>query len=151
MDLQLSAVDGVTIYGPPPEKRGSALAAFNVEGVHATDLSTFLDFEGRPPALMPDLAVGEFHPQQGRLPSMLNAFVPSPWVACYEAGGKARASSVHVHMCRDCGAVRAPLHTAAAPLPGHQRLSQSVALHIQHHGAPVMYDQRCGTRLMVMS
>ena len=37
----------MTIYGPPPEKRGSALATFNVEGIHATDLSTFLDFEGR--------------------------------------------------------------------------------------------------------
>ena len=31
---------------PPPEKRGSPLASFNVEGIHATDLSTFLDFEG---------------------------------------------------------------------------------------------------------
>lgn len=44
--LQLSAVPGLTIYGPPPEKRGSPLCSFNVEGVHATDLSTFLDFEG---------------------------------------------------------------------------------------------------------
>ncbi|BDA47063.1 probable cysteine desulfurase [Coccomyxa sp. Obi] len=43
---KLSAVPGVTIYGPPPEKRGSPLCSFNVEGVHATDLSTFLDFEG---------------------------------------------------------------------------------------------------------
>ena len=46
---QLRGVDGVTIYGPPPERRGSALAAFTVEGVHATDLSTFLDFEGAGP------------------------------------------------------------------------------------------------------
>ena len=45
-ELQLSAVPDLTIYGPPPEKRGSPLCSFNVEGVHATDLSTFLDFEG---------------------------------------------------------------------------------------------------------
>ena len=34
------------MYGPQPERRGSPLCAFNVEGVHPTDLSTFLDFEG---------------------------------------------------------------------------------------------------------
>lgn len=45
--LQLSTVPDLTIYGPPPEKRGSPLCSFNVEGVHATDLSTFLDFEGQ--------------------------------------------------------------------------------------------------------
>jgi selenocysteine lyase/cysteine desulfurase len=44
--LQLSSVPGVTIYGPPAARRGSPLCAFNVEGVHPTDLSTFLDFEG---------------------------------------------------------------------------------------------------------
>ena len=56
LHAQLSAVEGVTIYGPPPERRGSALAAFNVEGIHATDLSTFLDFEGRLSALLPSLS-----------------------------------------------------------------------------------------------
>lgn len=49
--LQLSAVPELTIYGPPPEKRGSPLCSFNVEGVHATDLSTFLDFEGQSASL----------------------------------------------------------------------------------------------------
>ena len=44
--LQLLSVDGVTVYGPEPERRGSPLCAFNVDGVHPTDLSTFLDFEG---------------------------------------------------------------------------------------------------------
>ena len=48
MAVQLRGVNGVTIYGPPPEKRGSPLASFTVDGIHATDLSTFLDFEGGP-------------------------------------------------------------------------------------------------------
>lgn len=48
---RLSGLNGVRIYGPPPptEKgghgRGAALCAFNVEGLHPTDLSTFLDQE----------------------------------------------------------------------------------------------------------
>lgn len=42
---QLSAVDGVRIYGPKPGKAGgrASLAAFNVEGLHATDVSVILD------------------------------------------------------------------------------------------------------------
>lgn len=45
---RLSKVPGVTIYGPKPSaKRGrAALAAFNVEGLHATDVSTILDISG---------------------------------------------------------------------------------------------------------
>lgn len=45
---QLAAVDGVRIYGPPPSSdRGRAsLAAFNVEGIHATDISMVLDTKG---------------------------------------------------------------------------------------------------------
>jgi cysteine desulfurase/selenocysteine lyase len=45
---RLAAVDGVTIYGPPPTApRGrAALAAFNVDGLHATDVSTLLDNAG---------------------------------------------------------------------------------------------------------
>ena len=52
--LQLSAVPELTIYGPLPEKRGSPLCSFNVEGVHATDRSTFLDFEGQSADGVPD-------------------------------------------------------------------------------------------------
>jgi cysteine desulfurase/selenocysteine lyase len=45
---RLAGVEGVTIYGPPPSAaRGRAsLAAFNVEGLHATDVSTLLDNSG---------------------------------------------------------------------------------------------------------
>lgn len=45
---RLSAVPGVTIYGPAPSApRGrAALASFNVEGLHATDVSTLLDTMG---------------------------------------------------------------------------------------------------------
>ncbi|KAF8071197.1 NFS2 [Scenedesmus sp. PABB004] len=45
---RLAALDKVTIYGPPPSaKRGrAALAAFNVGGLHATDVSTLLDTAG---------------------------------------------------------------------------------------------------------
>lgn len=42
----LSKVPGVRIYGPPVGPNGenrASLCAFNVEGIHATDLSTFLD------------------------------------------------------------------------------------------------------------
>ena len=45
---RLSKVKKVTIYGPPPSvPRGRAsLASFNVEGLHATDVSTLLDASG---------------------------------------------------------------------------------------------------------
>ncbi len=47
---ELSRVPGVTIYGPSPQQAGgrgrASLAAFNVEGLHATDVSTLLDTAG---------------------------------------------------------------------------------------------------------
>lgn len=45
---KLSEVPGVTIYGPTLSAKGgrAALCAFNVEGLHATDLSTLLDASG---------------------------------------------------------------------------------------------------------
>lgn len=45
---KLRSVDGITLYGPAPGgKRGRAsLASFNVEGLHATDVSTLLDAAG---------------------------------------------------------------------------------------------------------
>ena len=45
---QLSAIDRVRIYGPPPSapQGRAALASFNVEGIHPTDLSTILDQVG---------------------------------------------------------------------------------------------------------
>lgn len=45
---RLSKVPRVTVYGPPPSApRGRAsLCSFNVEGLHATDVSTLLDFSG---------------------------------------------------------------------------------------------------------
>jgi len=47
---RLSAIDGLRIYGPSPSAAGphgrAALCAFNVDGVHASDLATFLDQEG---------------------------------------------------------------------------------------------------------
>ena len=39
-------VPGVTLYGPPPGMPRAALAAFNVDGLHATDVSTLLDAAG---------------------------------------------------------------------------------------------------------
>lgn len=42
-----STIHGVRIYGPDPVKRErAALASFNVEGIHPTDLSTILDQTG---------------------------------------------------------------------------------------------------------
>jgi len=45
---KLSAIDGLRIYGPPPSVKGgrAALCAFNIDGIHASDLATFLDTEG---------------------------------------------------------------------------------------------------------
>lgn len=46
---QLEQVPNLKIYGPKPTKEGkgrAALASFNVEGIHASDLSTLLDQEG---------------------------------------------------------------------------------------------------------
>jgi len=42
----LSKVPNVRIYGPPPGSKGdgrASLCSFNVEGIHATDLASFLD------------------------------------------------------------------------------------------------------------
>ncbi|NEO87578.1 MAG: SufS family cysteine desulfurase [Spirulina sp. SIO3F2] len=46
---QLATVPGLRIYGPQPDDQGygrAALAAFNVEGLDASDLATLLDHEG---------------------------------------------------------------------------------------------------------
>lgn len=47
---QVASIEGVTIYGPAPNAEDGVvregLVAFNVAGVHATDLSFFLDQEG---------------------------------------------------------------------------------------------------------
>ena len=43
---RLSEVDKVNVLGPPVGTQRAALCAFYVEGVHASDLSTFLDMEG---------------------------------------------------------------------------------------------------------
>jgi len=42
---RLAAVDGVTVYGPPPAER-SGVVSFNVADVHPHDLSTVLDEGG---------------------------------------------------------------------------------------------------------
>ena len=44
----LRAIDRVRIYGPPPgvAQGRAALATFNVEGIHPTDLSTIMDQAG---------------------------------------------------------------------------------------------------------
>lgn len=45
---QLRAINGVRIYGPSPDSPHgrAALATFNVEGIHPTDISTLLDSGG---------------------------------------------------------------------------------------------------------
>jgi hypothetical protein len=45
---KLAQVDDIVIYGPPPDARlgRAALAAFNIEGLHATDVSMLLDAAG---------------------------------------------------------------------------------------------------------
>ncbi len=43
---QLEAIDGVEIYGPPLGEDRAGLVAFNVEGMHAHDLSSILNDHG---------------------------------------------------------------------------------------------------------
>ncbi len=46
---KLGKVSGLRIYGPKPQKNSqgrAALAAFNVEGLHANDVATLIDHEG---------------------------------------------------------------------------------------------------------
>ena len=43
---RLNEVDKVTVLGPPKGVQRAALCAFYVDGVHPSDLSTFLDMEG---------------------------------------------------------------------------------------------------------
>ena len=45
--VQLSSLNKLTIYGPQPSRGRAALCSFNVEGLHATDISTLLDQEGK--------------------------------------------------------------------------------------------------------
>lgn len=42
---RLQQVDGLTIYGPPPQQRGGIIA-FSLEGIHPHDVATILDREG---------------------------------------------------------------------------------------------------------
>jgi len=46
LEKRISEIEGVRIYGPRGDARAAALVAFNVEGVHPSDLAFFLDQEG---------------------------------------------------------------------------------------------------------
>ena len=46
---KLKEIPNLTVYGKQPDTQGkgrTALAAFNIEGIHGSDLSTLLDHEG---------------------------------------------------------------------------------------------------------
>jgi cysteine desulfurase / selenocysteine lyase len=42
---RLAEVPGITLYGPPPERR-AGIVSFNLDGVHPHDVAQILDFEG---------------------------------------------------------------------------------------------------------
>jgi cysteine desulfurase/selenocysteine lyase len=42
---RLAEVEGVTAYGPPPERR-AGIVSFNLEGVHPHDVAQILDMDG---------------------------------------------------------------------------------------------------------
>jgi cysteine desulfurase/selenocysteine lyase len=46
LNKRLREVEGVNVLGPPVGKVRAAVCAFHVDGVHPSDLSTFLDMEG---------------------------------------------------------------------------------------------------------
>jgi cysteine desulfurase/selenocysteine lyase len=41
----LAEIPGITLYGPPPERR-AGIVMFNVEGVHPHDMAQILDLDG---------------------------------------------------------------------------------------------------------
>ena len=41
---RLNDIDGVTVYGPPPERR-AGIVSFNIDNVHPHDVSQVLDWE----------------------------------------------------------------------------------------------------------
>jgi cysteine desulfurase/selenocysteine lyase len=42
---KLSAIPGVTVYGPPAKERGG-IVSFSLEGIHAHDVAAVLDQDG---------------------------------------------------------------------------------------------------------
>jgi cysteine desulfurase/selenocysteine lyase len=42
----LQAIEGLTLYGPPQASHRGGIFAFNLEGVHPTDLGALLDQQG---------------------------------------------------------------------------------------------------------
>jgi cysteine desulfurase/selenocysteine lyase len=42
---RLSELPGLTLYGPPPERR-AGIVSFNVDGIHPHDVAQILDLEG---------------------------------------------------------------------------------------------------------
>jgi cysteine desulfurase/selenocysteine lyase len=42
---KLGEIEGVTCYGPPPERR-AGIVSFNVDGIHPHDVAQVLDWEG---------------------------------------------------------------------------------------------------------
>jgi cysteine desulfurase/selenocysteine lyase len=42
---RLGEIEGVTLYGPPPDRR-AGIVSFNVEGIHPHDVAQVLDSEG---------------------------------------------------------------------------------------------------------
>ena len=42
----MSSIPSLTLYGPTDPSKRAALVSFSVDGVHASDIATFLDLEG---------------------------------------------------------------------------------------------------------
>ena len=117
LPAQLRSINRVRIYGPSPEAPlgRAALATFNVEGLHPTDISTILD----------NVRLGTACPQ--RCAAILPLLALLQLLTC---------TSAVMPLCagrRGC-AVRPPVHAASAPPPGHRQLGARVALHLQLAG-----------------
>ncbi|NJK50245.1 SufS family cysteine desulfurase [Candidatus Gracilibacteria bacterium] len=81
---KLESIPNLRIYGPKPTKDGkgrAALASFNVEGIHASDLSTLLDREG--------IAIRSGH------------HCTQPLHRLFDASGSARASLYFYNTCEE--------------------------------------------------
>ena len=71
---KMTAMDRVKVYGPPVHRGRGCLCAFNVEGVHSTDLAMVLDQYGKMQHLL-DGVFGYLSLQESRFDQVIT--VPS--------------------------------------------------------------------------
>ncbi|CAI5514132.1 unnamed protein product [Closterium sp. Naga37s-1] len=140
---QLSAVDRVRIYGPPPPSllpggptaiqrgRVAALCTFSVDGMHATDVSSFLDQQ-----------------RGGRLLSTHSVWMACMPPTCHLPGSTARSGHPQrAPLCAAHSCFPVPSPTLLSPFPSPSRFPQpppfqhGVGIRSGHHCAQPIHQQ----------